>query len=279
MEAANARNCQLTVVDPLHCQFIFDAGSVKLLHPRYQMSAFDSVIPRFGPIWQRQGGNVLAHLQTHSIPSLNSASALALVRDKAGCLRAINAHGVPIPKSASIESLEHAKQFIPMHFDFPLLIKQNSSAQGRGVELMVDLASALTRMEQLFELNEPFLIQEYIHEACGIDLRLFVADQNVIACMQRTAASGDFRANVHQGGSAVACEATAEETALAIKVAKLTGLDVAGVDMLRSKCGPLVLEINACPGFEALERVTGVDIAGKMLDLLICKQKPEISGE
>jgi ribosomal protein S6--L-glutamate ligase len=146
--------------------------------------------------------------------------------------------------------------------------------RGRGVEKVFDLNQALLRMTQLYAANEAFVIQEFITEAQNADCRLFILNHELLAAMKRRAIPGEFRANVHLGGHAEHYSPNAEEINLAIQATRLIGLDVAGVDIIQSERGPLLLEVNACPGFEALERVSGVDVAGKMLDFLISQKKP-----
>jgi ribosomal protein S6--L-glutamate ligase len=268
--AAKQRECAVTVLDPLHIPLLLSGHSSV---PNSTDCPFDAIIPRFGPTWQRQGNALLSHWQKQGAISLNNASAIALARDKFQCLYEFERHGLPFPKSASCESNDLAENLLASQFVFPLLIKQNSSAQGRGVERFYDSETAVARIKQLHAMNEPFLLQEFIAEARGTDVRLFIVNGQLLAAMKRCAAPGDFRSNVHQGGSAEAYQAKPDEIALALNAVALLGLDVAGVDIIHSARGPLVLEVNACPGFEALERVSGVDVAGKMLDFLISKKK------
>ncbi len=268
--AAKQRECAITVLDPLQIPVLLSGHSNA---SNSLNCCFNAIIPRYGPTWQRQGNALLLHWQNQSVISLNNAYAIALARDKLHCLYKFEHHGLPFPKSASCESIEVAESLLGSQFLFPLLIKQNNSTQGRGVELFNNRETALARISQLHSTNEPFLLQEFIDEAGGADSRLFILNGQLLAAMKRTAAPGDFRSNIHQGGHAELYQATPEEIALALKAVALLGLDVAGVDIINSKYGPLVLEVNACPGFEALERVSGVDVAGKMLDFLISKKK------
>lgn len=233
---------------------------------------FDAVIPRFSPRWQRQGHALLVHWQARGVISLNGAGAISAARDKLHCLELFSAHGIASPKSAGIETLCDASDLLEQHFSFPLLVKQHGSTQGRGVERVWNSAQAMQRMAELHGLDEPFLLQEFIAEAQGADLRLFVLNGEVIAAMKRQSVAGDFRANIHLGGKAEIYVPEAREIDMAVEAAGLLGLDVAGVDIIQSHRGPLLLEVNASPGFEALERVSGVDVAGKMLDLLISRK-------
>jgi ribosomal protein S6--L-glutamate ligase len=270
IEAGARRSCDVRIVDPLSLPLIFaDALPGARQQPDI---GFDAVIPRFSPSWQRQGHALLAHWQARGVISLNSAGAISAARDKLHCLELFSAHGMDLPKSASIESMHKAPDLLAAHFSFPLLIKQHDSTQGHGVERVWNSVQALQRMAELFALDEPFLLQEFIAEAQAADLRLFVLNGEVIAAMKRRAMLGDFRANTHLGGTAEIHKPDAQEIEIAVKATGLLGLDVAGVDIIQSRRGPLLLEVNASPGFEALERVSGLDVAGKMLDLLISRK-------
>ena len=270
IEAGKRRSCEVCIVDPLTVPLVYATASSGI-RQRPDIG-FDAVIPRFSPSWQRQGHALLAHWQAYGVISLNSAGAISAARDNLHCLELFSAHGIAMPESASVASMHNAPDLLAGHFRFPLLIKQHASTQGRGVELVWNSDAALQRMAELFALDEPFLLQEFIAEAQGADLRLFVLNGEVIATMQRTAMAGDFRANIHLGAEASVHVPSVAESAMAIKATALLGLDVAGVDIIQSDRGPLLLEVNASPGFEALERVSGVDVAGKMLDLLISRK-------
>jgi ribosomal protein S6--L-glutamate ligase len=246
---------------------------LRLVHGNQNLDLYDAVLPRFGPMWQRQGGNVVVQLERQGLVSLNTAKAMALARDKLQCLQLFEQQAMPFPKSASIESMQSFDAVLDAEFQFPLLLKLNQSSQGFGVAQFADKASLQRRAAELYLEEQSFLIQEFLSEACGVDFRLLVINNEVVAAMQRTAVPGDFRANIHLGGQASAHVAGAEEIRLALKATAICGLDVAGVDIIYGKNGPMLLEVNACPGFEALERVSGVDVAEKMIDFLRSKNK------
>lgn len=268
-QAANQRGLSIAVIDPLLCAIVFHASGVQVIYECEALTGFSAVIPRFGPRWQRQGGAVVAQLERQGLVSLNSAQAMAQVRDKIECAQRFKHYALPFPKSACIESIKALDSIIDAEFQFPLLLKLNNSSQGHGVALIEHKSSLHRRVTELHINDQAFLIQEFISVAAGVDYRLFVINNKVVAAMKRTAASDDFRANVHLGGRASAHVASSEEIDLALKATALFGLNVAGVDIIHGPHGPMLLEVNACPGFEALERVSGVDVAGKMLDFLI----------
>lgn len=272
-QAARDCHCFARIIDPLSCALVMQNNGLHLAHANQNLELFDAVLPRFGPLWQRQGGIVVAQLERHGLVSLNTAKAMALARDKVQCLQEFEQHAIPFPKSASIESMHSFDSVLEAEFQFPLLLKLNNSSQGFGVALFTDKSSLQRRVAELYLDEQAFLIQEFLPEAGGVDFRLLVINNEVVAAMQRTAAAGDFRANIHLGGQASAHVASSEEIRLALKASALCGLDVAGVDIIYGKNGPMVLEVNACPGFEALERVSGVEVAEKMIEFLRLKNK------
>ncbi len=259
MAAAAERNWQAAVIDSLQDEADECAWS----------AGFDAVIPRYSPYWQHRAHGVLKRLQGMGIQSLNDADAIALARDTHACLQTFGEAGLPFPVSVSMRGGPLPADWLyRLPFGFPMVLKRHFSSQGLGVELYLDSMALTERVQALIDRHEPFLLQEFIAEAEASDLRLMVADGRVIAAMQRTARSGDFRANVHLGGLARPVQAGRDECDLAVRAASAVGLQFAGVDIILSRRGPLVLEINASPGFEALEAVSGVDVAGKLLDLL-----------
>ena len=257
--AARERGAEMCILDPLAP---VEHGGTEF---------FDGVIPRFGPIWQNQGGFWLAHLQSAGAVCLNTAEAVALARDKPAAMRVFADGQLPMPPSVAGTAVRSASDLAKLPFVFPMLIKEDASSGGWGIHRVADTASALAVMGPLHAGGVPFTVQAFIAEAAGRDLRLFVCDGRVIAAITRTAPPGEFRANVRLGGRAEVHIPDPAETALVLAATAALGLSVAGVDLLRTPAGPMLLEVNAAPGFEALETATGADIAGSMLDLLISR--------
>ena len=272
VQAAHKNGHALSIIDPLNCILLLQDSKIEISHPDHIFTDFDFVLPRFGPIWQRQGNTVLKELEVLGLVSLNSSDSIAIARDKLQCFKLFQENHIPFPKSASVESIQQIELILKKEFDFPILLKLNNSAQGRGVEIFHQKNELLARVQQLFARAEAFMIQEFIAEAKGVDYRLFVLNGEVIASMKRTATEGEFRSNIHMGGIAEFYFATQQEQCLALKAVSLLGLDVAGVDIVYNKEGPMVLEVNACPGFEALERVSGLNLAEKMLNFMISER-------
>ena len=264
--AAIERGCQLTIVDPLSCTLLLQKSNIEITHPDVNLAEFDFVLPRYGPQWQRQGNAVLKELEALGMLSLNHSDAIALARDKLLCFKLFQENRLAFPKSACVESILQLELVVQNEFNFPVLLKQFNSSQGRGVEIFLHKNELLRRASDLYANNVAFMVQEFIAEAEGVDYRLFVLNGKVIASMKRTATEGEFRTNIHKGGNADFYVATQQEEKLAIQAVSLMGLNVAGVDIIYGQDGPMVLEVNACPGFEGLERVSGVNIAEKMLE-------------
>lgn len=262
-QAAATRGMSVVFADPLHT----DVGDTAF-------DGVDAVIPRFTPRWQIAGGRLLAGLEARGLVAVNGAAALALARDRARCMRRFAEAGVPMPETVRPDGIPDAGWLAALPFGFPMVLKRDDSAQGGGVELLPDADAVLARIEALARDGIGVQLQEYVVEAGGSDLRLLVLGGETVAAMRRIARPGEFRANIHLGGRAEAHAPSPDETALAVAAVGALGLDLGGVDILRSGRGPLLLEVNACPGFEALEAVTSCDFAGKLLDFLALRILP-----
>ncbi|MDQ6573508.1 MAG: RimK family alpha-L-glutamate ligase [Haemophilus parahaemolyticus] len=233
-----------------------------------QLDEYQAVLPRFGATSTEMGCYVLQHFEIKKTKVLNSAQAFRLARDKWQSLQLLAAYGLPIPSTSYIGELVESSSQLVLHFP-SVVLKTLVGMQGTGVELYEETNTALNKLKMLKQVGEKALVQDFIAETRGQDIRAFVIGDQVAASMQRTAGNGDFRANLHQGGKAESIELTEEEKQIAIQATKAIGLDVAGVDLIRTKQGPLILEVNASPGLEGIETVSGKDIAGMMVDYLL----------
>ncbi len=263
-QAAAARGMSVVFADPLHA----DAEDACF-------DGVDAVIPRFTPRWQSPGGRLSAALERRGIHAVNGAAALALTRDRVRSAACFLAAGLPMPETCRPDGMPDAAWLAALPFGFPMLLKRDDGAQGEGVERLPDADRALARIHAMVREGIGFQLQEYIAEAAGTDVRLMVLNGEVVAAMRRIARPGEFRANIHLGGRADAYIPDSVETALARTAVAVLGLDLGGVDILRTLRGPLLLEVNACPGFEALEAATGCDFAGKLLDFLASRILPQ----
>jgi ribosomal protein S6--L-glutamate ligase len=235
---------------------------------------FDAVIPRIGASNTFYGTAVLRHLETMGIYTLNESIAIARSRDKFRSLQLLARKGIPMPLTGFAQSPDNTADLIRMVGGAPLVIKLLEGTQGKGVVLADSHQSAVSIINAFKEMHANILVQEFIQESCGTDIRCLVVGDKVVAAIKRQAKEGEFRANVHQGGKALKVKLSPQERTIAIAAAKTMGLKVAGVDLLRSNHGPLVLEINSSPGLEGIEKATQINIAGKIIQFIEKHAKP-----
>ena len=230
----------------------------------YLLPQYDAVLPRFGTGSMQMGCAVLHYFQALNVPCLNHADAFMKARDKWLSLQLLLANGIAVPTSL-LGGQETKANDAVRHIGTPIILKTLSGSQGIGVVLAERPQSAVSMLETLKQANVPTLAQEFIAEAQGADLRCFVVGNRIIAAMQRIGQAGEFRANCHRGARAEKVILTEQEKHVALNATKVLGLDVAGVDLIRSANGPLVLEVNASPGLEMIEKTSGIDIALQMI--------------
>jgi len=266
---------EIKIINPLYCYMNVAASSPKV---RYRggelLPHFDAVIPRVGASITYYGTAVLRHMETMGIYTLNESIAIARSRDKFRSLQLLARKGIPMPLTGFAQSPDDTEDLIRMVGGAPLVIKLLEGTQGKGVILADSHQSAVSIINAFKEMHANILVQEFIAESHGTDIRCFVIGEKVVAAVKRQAKEGEFRANVHQGGKAVNVKLTPQERSIAVSAAKTMGLRVAGVDLIRSHHGPLVLEINSSPGLEAVEKTTGVNIAGKIIEFIEKRAKP-----
>ncbi|OOG36852.1 ribosomal protein S6 modification protein [Rhodanobacter sp. C06] len=268
VDAARARGHVVRVLDPLRCYVRIAPGHVAMRYKGKPVRDIDAAIPRIGTQSTFYGTAVLRQLETMGVYTPNSSDAVLRARDKLRSLQILAAQGIAMPVTVFGDNPDDTEDLLAMLGEPPHVIKLNEGSQGNGVVLAEKRSASQSVIEAFRGLYANFLVQEFIAEAKGCDLRCFVVGGKVVAAMQREASAGDFRANLHRGGSAVAVKLSAAEKRIAVRAAEALGLGVAGVDLLRSERGPLVLEVNASPGLEGIEAVTGVDVAGAIIELL-----------
>ncbi|MFI4963592.1 MAG: 30S ribosomal protein S6--L-glutamate ligase, partial [Legionellales bacterium] len=235
---------------------------------------YDAVIPRIGASTTFYGTAVLRHLETMGMYTLNESIAISRSRDKFRSLQLLARKGIPMPLTSFAQSPDDTEDLIRMVGGAPLVIKLLEGTQGKGVILADSHQSAVSIINAFKEMRANILVQEFIEESRGTDIRCFVIGDKVVGAVKRVAKEGEFRANVHQGGKAIKVKLAPQERAIAISAAKTMGLKVAGVDLIRSNHGPLVLEINSSPGLEGIEKATGINIAGKIIEYIEKRAKP-----
>lgn len=268
IEAAEKRGHEVKVINTLRCYMNISPSNPTIHYMGDLLPEFDAVIPRIGASITFYGAAVVRQFEMMKVFSLNSALAINRSRDKLRSLQLLARKGLGLPITSFAHSPGDIHDLIKMVGGAPLLIKLLEGTQGVGVVLAETNKAAESAIEAFFGLGTNILVQEYIKEAKGADIRCFIVGGKVVAAMQRQAQAGEFRSNIHRGGSAQIIKISAKERATAIQAAKLMGLHVAGVDLLRSKRGPLVMEVNSSPGLEGIESVTGKDIATEMIKFI-----------
>lgn len=266
IEAARQRGHSARVLDPLRCYMRIAADGFDMHYRGRPLAGYGAVIPRIGASITRYGVAVLHQFELMGCVTPNPSAAIARARDKLRAHQLLAAEGIGMPVTVFGDNPDDTTDLLSMLGPPPHVIKLNESTQGAGVMLTEKPSASRSVVETLRGLYANFIVQEFIAEAEGADLRCLVIGDEVVAAMRRQAPAGDFRSNLHRGGSGEAAVASAEEVAVAVRAARVLGLGVAGVDLIPSRRGPLVLEVNASPGLEGIERASGVDIAGKLIE-------------
>ncbi len=266
VEAARNRGHSVRVLDPLRCYMRISNDGFDMRYKGARIAGYAAVVPRIGASVTRYGCAVLRQFELMGSYTPNSAAAIARARDKLRCHQVLAAEGIGLPATVFGDNPDDTGDLLALLGPPPHVIKLNESTQGAGVMLTEKLAASRGAVETLRGLYANFLVQEFIAEAKGADLRCFVVGDRVVATMRRQAPKGDFRSNLHRGGTAKPVKPTRAEVATAVRAARILGLGVAGVDLIRSQRGPLVLEVNASPGLEGIEYATGIDIAGEIIE-------------
>ena len=278
VDAAKARGHEIDVINTLHVHMNITSNNPVLRHGGKTLPKYDAVIPRIGASITNYGLAVLRQFEMQGVFPLNESVAIGRSRDKLRALQLLARAGVGLPTTAFAHGPRKAEDVVTEVGGAPVVVKLLEGTQGMGVILAETEASAISIIEAFSAANVNILVQEYVREAAGSDVRALVIGGEIVAAMRRTSRKGEFRANLHRGGKAEAVELTAEEQAAALKSAEAMGLNVAGVDMLRSTRGPLVLEVNASPGIEGMEKATGIDVAGAMVTFLERRARPGDTG-
>jgi ribosomal protein S6--L-glutamate ligase len=268
VEAARSRGHSIDVINTLHVHMNITSNNPLLRYGGKTLPVYDAVIPRIGASITQYGLAVVRQFEMQGVFSLNESVAIGRARDKLRALQLLARAGVGLPSTAFAHGPRKALEVLAEVGGAPVVIKLLEGTQGMGVILAETEASAKSTIEAFSAASVEILVQEFISEAMGTDVRALVVGKKVVAAMRRTGRKGEFRSNLHRGGKAEAVDLSPDEIQTALKSTETLGLNVAGVDMLRSKRGPLVLEVNSSPGIEGMEQATGVDVAGAMIDYL-----------
>jgi ribosomal protein S6--L-glutamate ligase len=273
VEAAEKQGHEALVIDHLSCNLVNEAGNPHIIYKGKKLEGVDAVIPRIGSSVTFYGTAVVRQFEMMGARTANSSLAIARSRDKLRSMQIFSSHQIAIPKTVISNHSKNVDSVIKEVGGAPLVIKLLEGTQGIGVVLAETAKAAKSVVEAFYGMKTFVLLQEFIKEAGGSDIRALVVNGKVVGAMKRQGAEGDFRSNLHRGGSAKMIKLSKAEKNTAILAAKAMGLNVAGVDMLQSDRGPLVLEVNSSPGLEGIENATKLDIAGKIIEDL-CKEKP-----
>lgn len=268
VEAALERGHDVEVIDYLSCYMNIMASSTTIHMGGKNLTHFDAMIPRIGAKRTFYGTSVVRQLELMGVYSINPSIAITRSRDKLRSLQLMALQGIDMPITGFAHSPDDTNDLIAMVGGAPLVIKLLEGTQGVGVVLAETKKAAQSVIQAFMGLKANIIVQEFIKEAGGADIRCLIVGDRVVASMMRQAEEGEFRSNLHRGGQAKSVKITKQERETAVKAAKAMGLKFAGVDLLRSDRGPLIMEVNSSPGLEGIEKATGIDIAGKVIQYL-----------
>ncbi|MDC0447082.1 30S ribosomal protein S6--L-glutamate ligase [Gammaproteobacteria bacterium] len=274
IEAAEERDHEVHVLDVLRCYMNITSHRPSIHYKGEELSGFDAVIPRIGASVTFYGTAVLRQFEMMGVYPLNESVAITRSRDKLRSLQLLARKGIGLPVTGFAHSPDDIQDMMKMVGGAPSVIKLLEGTQGIGVVLAETKKAAESVIEAFMGLKTNILIQEFIKESGGTDIRCFVVGGRVVAAMKRQGAEGEFRSNIHRGGSATLVRLTPEERSTAVRAAKITGLNVCGVDILRSNHGPLVMEVNSSPGLQGIETTTEKDVAGMIISFIEKNAKP-----
>jgi len=274
VEAAKKRGHSVEVIDPLSCYVNITSHKPSVHYKERVLNEFNAVIPRIGASITFFGTAIVRQFEMAGVYSLNESVGIARSRDKLRSLQILAKKGIGLPVTGFAHSTKMTDDLIQLVGGAPLVVKLTEGTQGKGVILAETDKAAESVIGAFRELDAHFLVQEFIKEAGGADIRCFVIGEKVIASMKRQGREGEFKSNLHRGGTAQKIKITPEERSTAVRSAKAMGLNVAGVDLLRSKHGPLVMEVNSSPGLEGIETYTGIDVADKIIDFIEKDARP-----
>ncbi|RYA24503.1 30S ribosomal protein S6--L-glutamate ligase [Malaciobacter halophilus] len=268
VEAGEQRGWEIRVIDYLKCSIEIMKGELKISYFGEELPKPDAIIPRIGASRTFYGTAMVRHFEMMDVFTVTGSLAIKRSRDKLRSLQILSKKSIDMPKTVFASNESSAKDVIALSGGAPLVLKILEGTQGVGVVLVESEKAAKSVLDAFYGMDVNLLVQEFIEEANGSDIRVLVVGGEVVGAMKRQGAEGDFRSNLHQGGTAMAHKLTRKEKATALAAAKAMGLGVCGVDMIPSKRGPLVMEVNSSPGLEGIESSTKLDIAGKIMDYI-----------
>lgn len=267
-QAAEDRGHTVSVINHTKCYVVIESGSPRVYYKDHAINSVDAIIPRIGASVTFYGSSIIRQFEMQKVFTPLSSLALVRSRDKLRATQILSRHGIGIPKTAFAKYPSDINYLIKQVGGTPLVVKLLEGTQGLGVVLAETKKAAKSVIEAFYGLDANILVQEFISEAGGADIRAIVIDGKVVAAFKRQGNEGEFRSNLHRGGSGKLIKLKRVEKAAAVNAAKALGLSIAGVDMLQSERGPLVLEVNSSPGLEGVEKATKIDVAGKIIEFI-----------
>lgn len=264
--AARRRGHYVRIIDHGLCCIAIEQGLPQVVYEGTRLVGMDAVIPRIGASVTDYGAAVIRQFELMDIYTSTPSEALIMARDKLKCLQILSANGIDVPRTMMAGTPETVPLLIDLLGGAPVVVKLLESTHGNGVILAESRNMAVSIVDAFMKMGQPVLLQEFIEEAAGADIRAFVVGKKVVASMRRQAQAGEFRSNLHLGARASIEPLSPMEEQIVLEAARLMNLEIAGVDLLRSERGPLVMEVNASPGLEGIESTTKVDIAGAIID-------------
>lgn len=273
-DAAEQRGHEVRVIDPLLCYMTIASQRPTIHYRGEELSGFDAIIPRIGASITFYGTAVARQFEMMGVYNVNESVAISRSRDKLRSLQLLARRGIGLPVTGFAHSTRYTGDLIRLAGGAPLVVKLLEGTQGIGVVLTETEKAAESVIEAFRGLKTNILVQEFIKEADGADIRCLVVGDKVVAAMKRQGREGEFRSNLHRGGTATIVRLTPEERSTAVRAAKIMGLNVAGVDMLRSNHGAVVMEVNSSPGLEGIEKATGKDVAGLIVQFIEKQARP-----
>jgi len=270
----------LDLINPMECQIIVDGKQSRIMVGSEKVPRYDAVLPRIGASITPYGLAVVKQFEMLEMLTVNSSLAIAESRDKFRALQLLSQAGIRVPATVLNRSPKSLRAISRVVGGMPVILKLLKGTQGVGVMLLHTPASFQSVVETLWEFGQDVVVQQFLKEGGSRDYRAFVVGDRVVAGMQRTASRGEFRANIHRGGEGALVKLPAAYQQAAIRAARVLGLEVAGVDLMASKRGPAVLEVNSSPGFEGIERATGLNIAGEIIQHMVklARRNPKRKG-
>ncbi len=265
VEATRARGYQARIIDVLKCNLVLATGHPRLFHDGVEVTGLSVALPRIGASVTAHGLHVVRQLEAQGVPLVNNSVAIARSRDKLRALQLLAGAGVDIPRTVLARGGGDVELLVEQVGGLPAILKLIQGTQGVGVMIAHSKAEVESILSTMWNLGQEILLQEFIAESRGVDVRALVVGDRVVGAMRREARTGEFRSNLHRGGAGTPVVLGTDFTAAAVRAAQVLGLEVAGVDLLEAKGGPKVMEVNSSPGFEGLETATGLDIAGAII--------------